>query len=37
MILASGAKAPTLPVTRSSNRDPRAMSRSDFCIDVIAV
>ena len=36
MIFASGAKVGTLPVTRSSNRLPRAMSRSDRCIDVTA-
>ena len=37
MILASGAKASTLPVTRSSNRLPRAISRSDRCMAVTAV
>ena len=30
-ILASGAKVESLPVTRSSKRAPRAMSRSAFC------
>ena len=34
---ASGAKALILPVTRSSNRLPRATSRSDRCIEVTAV
>ncbi len=34
---ASGAKAATLPVTRSSNRLPRAMSRSERCMAVTAV
>ena len=37
MILASGANAETLPVMRSSKRAPSAISRSAFCIDVIAV
>jgi hypothetical protein len=37
MIFASGAKVETLPVTRSSNRLPSAMSRSAFCMDVTAV
>ena len=37
MILASGAKVETLPVTRSSKRLPSAMSRSASCIDVTAV
>ena len=37
MILASGAKAPTLPVTRSSKRAPRLMSRSLCCMAVMAV
>ena len=27
----------TLPVTRSSKRDPRAISRSHFCMEVTAV
>ena len=31
-IFASGAKVERSPVTRSSNRAPRAISRSDFCI-----
>ena len=35
--LASGAKALILPVTRSSNRLPRAISRSDRCMAVTAV
>ena len=37
MILASGAKASTLPVTRSSKREPRATSRSARCMAVTAV
>ena len=37
MTLASGAKALILPVTRSSNRLPRAISRSDRCMAVTAV
>ena len=36
MILASGAKVDSCPVTRSSNRAPRAMMRSDFCRPVTA-
>ena len=32
-----GERAGTLPVTRSSKRLPRAMSRSDRCIEVTAV
>ena len=35
--LALGAKAETLPVTRSSKRLPRAMSRSACCMAVTAV
>jgi hypothetical protein len=35
--LASGANAPTLPVTRSSKREPSAINRSAFCIEVTAV
>ena len=35
--LASGANAETRPVTRSSKRLPRAMSRSAFCMAVTAV
>jgi hypothetical protein len=35
--LAPGANAPTLPVTRSSKREPRAINRSHFCIDVTEV
>ncbi len=37
MTLASGAKAPTFPVTRSSKRAPRVSSRSDRCMAVTAV
>ena len=37
IILASGANPDTLPVTRSSKREPSAMSRSAFCIAVTAV
>ena len=37
MIFASGANAPTLPVTRSSKREPSAISKSAFCIAVTAV
>jgi len=33
MTFAPGAKAETLPVTRSSKREPSATSRSDCCID----
>ena len=36
MTLASGAKVDSLPVTRSSKRAPRVMSRSDFCSAVTA-
>ncbi len=35
--LACGAKESTRPVTRSSKRAPRAMSRSDSCMAVMAV
>jgi hypothetical protein len=37
MILASGANESTLPVIRSSKRAPRLISRSLFCIAVVAV
>jgi hypothetical protein len=37
MIFASGAKALILPVTRSSNRAPRLISRSLRCMAVTAV
>ena len=37
MILARGAKAGTLPVTRLSKREPRAMRRSDCCMAVTAM
>ena len=36
MTLASGAKVDSCPVTRSSNRAPSAMMRSDFCSAVTA-
>jgi hypothetical protein len=35
--LAPGANASFFPVTRSSKREPSAISRSHFCIDVTAV